>query len=91
MHWLRKDAQLVDQYPGHYNQHPHMALAYDPDLPNRKVRMSPLKVYQTMEYWKEQNPRTWRVNGETKNFDLPLGPFDGSVEPASDIGTFPLH
>jgi transposase InsO family protein len=69
-----KDARLVDQCLGHYNQWPHTALAYDPGLLNRKVFMSPLKACQTMEHWKEQGPRTWRVNGETKNFDPPRAP-----------------
>jgi hypothetical protein len=66
-----KDERLVDQYLGHYNQWRHTALAYDPDLPNRKVCMSPLKAYQMIEDWKEQGPHRWRVNGEAENFASP--------------------
>jgi hypothetical protein len=74
-----------------YNQRPYTAVASDPDLPNCKVWISPLKVYETMEHWKEQGPRTWGGNRETKNLDAPSSSFDGSVEPASHARTFPLH
>jgi hypothetical protein len=44
-----------------------------------------------MEDWKEQGLSTWRVNGETKNFDPPRGHFERSVQAVSDARTFPMH
>jgi transposase InsO family protein len=52
-----KDAQLVDQFLGYYNQRPHTSLVCDPDLSSREVYMSPLNAYRMMKHWEEQGSR----------------------------------